>query len=53
MKNCSNLYFLSTLACKLAECLSEEELTALSTDLVVLGDMIVSLIAQENLCSKK
>ena len=26
MQNCTNLYFLSTIACKLAECLPEKEL---------------------------
>ena len=52
MKNCSNLYFLSTLACKIADCLSEEELAALSADLVVLGDMLVTIIAKESLCKK-
>ena len=52
MKNCCNLYFLSTLACKIADCLSEEELAALSADLVVLGDMLVTIIAKENLCKK-
>lgn len=50
MNNCSNLYFLSTLACKLAECLSEEELTVLSADLVVLGDMLVNITARQNAC---
>ena len=52
MKNCSNLYFLSTLACQLADCLSEEELAVLSADLVALGDMMVTIIAKENLCKK-
>ena len=47
MKNCSNLYFLSTIACQLAECMNEEELASLSADLVVLGDMIANIIARE------
>lgn len=45
MKNCSNLIYLSTVACKLAECMSEEELAALSADFVVLGDMLANIIA--------
>ncbi len=53
MKNCANLYFLSTIACKLAECLNEDELAVLSADLLVLSDMLGNIIAQENLCSKK
>ena len=48
MSDCNNLYLLSTIACHLANCLSEEELAALSADLVVLGDMLVSIIAQNN-----
>ena len=51
MKHCSNLFYLSTIACKLNECLTEEELTALSTDLVLLGDLIANLIAHNNLCN--
>ena len=52
MKNCSNLYFLSTLACKIGDCLSEEELAVLSADLVLLGDMLANIIARDVLCSK-
>lgn len=50
MNNCSNLFFLSTISCKLAECLSTDELTILSTDLMVLGDMIASIVARETAC---
>lgn len=53
MKNCCNLYLLSTLACQLAECLSKEELATLSADLVVLGDMLANLLAHEALCESK
>lgn len=49
MQKCKNLFFLSTLACQLAECFSEEELAVLSADLVVLGDMLANIIARENL----
>ncbi len=51
MGNCSNLFYLSTIACKLAECLSEKELAALSADLVTLSDMLANLIAHQDLCS--
>ena len=56
MKNgnsCSNLIYLSTIACKLGECLTEEELTILSADLVVLGDMLANILAQRVLCAKE
>lgn len=45
MKNCSNLYFLSTLACQLSECLDEDELSILSANLSTLGDMLESILA--------
>lgn len=46
--NCSNLYLLSSIACQLFECLSQEELEILSTDLTTLGYMIESLLAHRN-----
>lgn len=47
MKNCSNLFYLSSVACKLSECMSEEELAVFASDLVVLGDMLASIIARQ------
>ena len=52
MNSCSNLFYLSTIACKLSECLSEKELAALSADLVVLSDMLANILAQRNLCDE-
>lgn len=49
--NCTNLYFLSTIACQLAECLDEQELETLSADLSTLGDMIESLLAHQSVCN--
>ncbi|MGN0320462.1 MAG: DUF6774 domain-containing protein [Lachnospira sp.] len=53
MNNCCNLFYLSSIACKLSGCLSENELLALSADLVVLSDMLANIIAQQNLCNEK
>lgn len=53
MTNCSNLYLLSTIACKLSECLSEDELAVLSADLMVLADMIASILAHESSCKEQ
>ena len=47
MVHCKNLYLLSTISCQLAECLSEDELAALSADLVVLGDMLANILAHQ------
>lgn len=49
MNNCSNLFFLSTVACQLSQCLTREELSVLSSDLVVLSDMLANIIAREDL----
>lgn len=51
--NCSNLYFLSTIACQLPECLSTNELEILSFDLTTLGYMIESLLAHQSPCEEK
>ena len=48
--NCTNLYFLSTIACQLTECLDEKELELLSADLTTLGYMIESLLAHQSVC---
>jgi hypothetical protein len=45
---CSNLYFLSTVACKLANCLTEDELAILSADLTTLSDMLASIMARKD-----
>lgn len=45
--NCTPLFFLSSIACKLAECLSQEELEILSADLNTLGEMLESLLARQ------
>lgn len=50
MENCSNLFYLSTIACKLSQCLSEKEVAALSADLVALGDMLANILAHQDLC---
>lgn len=48
MNTCSNLYYLSTIACQLAECLSEEELEILSADLVALGEMLETITVRKH-----
>ena len=52
MSDYNNLYLLSTIACQLAHCMSEEELATLSANLVVLGDMLASILAQNSRCQK-
>lgn len=52
MNTCSNLYFLSAIACNLSECLSEEELVVLSADLVALGEMLETVLARREICRR-
>ena len=52
MEHCTNLYYLSLIACKLGDCLTEEELSILSADLVVLGDMLANIVARKVACNK-
>lgn len=52
MNPCSNLYFLSAIACQLSECLSENELSILSADLSTLGDMLESVMARKSACEE-
>lgn len=53
MNKCTNLYFLSTVACQLARCLSEDELSLLSADPVVLSDMLSNLQTRQDICGEK
>lgn len=52
MNECSDLFFLSTIACKLSECLSEDELAVLAADLVALGDLLESVLARKEVCRR-
>lgn len=47
MRDCTNLYFLSTVACQLSECMSGEELEKLASDLLVLGYMLENITARK------
>jgi len=47
MNKCSDLFLLSTIACQLAECLDNKELEILSSDLVVLSDMLANILAKK------
>lgn len=53
MNNCSSLYFLSTVACQLAECLSDDEVSILAADLVVLSDMLSNILARQSACEEE
>ena len=50
MNNCADLYFLSTIACKLSECLTEEDLELLSANLKALGEMLEVISARQAVC---
>lgn len=46
MNNCPNLYLLSTIACQLSECLTEDEIELLASNLKVLGEMLELISVQ-------
>lgn len=52
MNNCSNLYFLSTIACQLSECLSKNELELLAVYLQTLGEMLDAISVENAVCGK-
>ena len=52
MKCCADLYFLSTIACKMAECLTEDELLVLGIELTTLGDMLSVIATKQSVCNK-
>ena len=52
MNPCSNLYFLSAIACQLSECLPEKELELLAVNLKALGEMLETILAQQAICEK-
>lgn len=53
MDSCTNLYFLSTIACGLSECLSDKEVAVLAADLVVLSDMLANILARSEGCKEE
>ena len=52
MKGCTDLYLLSTIACELSKCLTEDELTMLGVNLTALGDMLTVLATRREICEK-
>ena len=52
MDPCADLYLLSAIACRLSECLSEEELAMLSTNLSALGDMLQVILTRRDISCK-
>ena len=53
MNHCADLYLLSTIACELAKCLTEDELTILAINLTTLGDMLAVIATKQAICAKE
>lgn len=53
MHPCSDLFFLSTIACKLIESLDEKELAVLAAELVALGDLLEAALARKEACKDR
>lgn len=48
MNGCPDLFLLSVIACKLSECLSENELSIVAASLTALGDMLEVIAAHRD-----
>ena len=46
MDNCNDLFILSTIACKISDCLSDDELSILAINLTALGDMLQAVLTK-------
>ena len=52
MNGCTDLYVLSTIACELAKCLTEDELAVLAINITTLGDMLAVIATKQAVCKK-
>lgn len=48
MNHCTNLYFLSTVACQILECMEKEEIEILASDLLLLSHMLERLLIENS-----
>ncbi|MDD3414611.1 MAG: hypothetical protein PHY47_11500 [Lachnospiraceae bacterium] len=53
MENCCDLYIISTIACKIAECLTDEELALAAANFTMLGDALALIAAKRACCEKQ
>lgn len=53
MNGCPDLFLLSVIACKLSECLSENELSVVAASLTALGDMLAVIAARQDTDNSK
>lgn len=52
MNHCTDLYFLSSIACQISECLTEKEREVLAADLKALGEMLEVISARQAVCEE-
>lgn len=48
MNSCPDLFLLSVIACKISECLTEDELSIVAANLTALGDMLEVIAARRD-----
>ncbi len=53
MNPCTNAFYITSLACNLFQCLSEDEAAVLAADLVQLGDTLAAMQARADLCNDR
>jgi hypothetical protein len=52
LDECEFVIFISTLACTLDKCYSDDELSVLAATLSQLGDTLATILAKRELCEK-
>ena len=50
MENCTDLFILSSIACKISECLTDDELALLAVNLTTLADMLQTTLTRRTVC---
>ncbi|MGN0314702.1 MAG: DUF6774 domain-containing protein [Fusicatenibacter sp.] len=52
LNSCELVTLVSTIACQISKCCSEEELAVLAAIFTQLGDTLATMIAHKNFCQK-
>ncbi|WP_408643065.1 DUF6774 domain-containing protein [Lacrimispora aerotolerans] len=51
MNNCCDVLFISSLACQIADCLNDDELSILAADTLLLSDSLNAIAVRRSICN--
>lgn len=51
MSYCCNVLFISSLACQIADCLNDDELSILAADTLLLSDSLNAIAVRRSICN--